>query len=258
MRKNPTILITNDDGIHAPGLKILEKIAKELSDDIWVVAPEVEQSGAGHSVTINSPMRYRKLSTRRFAVSGTPTDCVLMASCEIVPEKIDLVLSGVNRSKNVGEDVTHSGTVAGALEGTLCGIRSIALSQSFDFTNPDAKIHWQTAETHAPGLIKKLLGQTWEPDTLFNINFPDCVSEKVKGIKCVPHGKRRVPKQLTKCTDPKGRPYFWLNWPQEEADPRRPDCDIEWLAKDYITVTPICLDMTNYNLVKKLKNTLEK
>ncbi|HEU5047670.1 MAG TPA: 5'/3'-nucleotidase SurE [Rickettsiales bacterium] len=258
MRKNPTILITNDDGIQAPGLKVLEKIAAQLSDDIWVVAPEVEQSGAGHSLTINSPMRYRKVSARRFAVSGTPTDCVLMATCEIIPEKVDLVLSGVNRSKNIGEDVTHSGTVAGALEGTLCGIRSIALSQSMDFMSPDAKVHWKTAEEHGPKLIRKLLTQEWEPDTLFNVNFPDCASEKVKGIKCVAHGKRHVPKQLTKNIDPKGRPYFWLNWPEEGADPRRPDCDIEWLRQDYITVTPICLDMTNYNLLKRLKNTLEK
>lgn len=258
MKKNPAILITNDDGINAPGLKSLEKIAASISDNVWVVAPEVEQSGAGHSLTINEPMRYHKLSTRRFSVTGTPTDCVLMAVREIIPEKIDLVLSGVNRGKNVGEDVTHSGTVAGALEGTLCNIPSISFSQSVDFTKPNPKVHWLTVETHGPEVISRLLSVKWEPDTLFNVNFPDCISAGVKGIKLVAHGKRDVSKQITKCIDPKGRPYYWLNWPEEGSDPRRPDCDIEWLASGYITITPICLDLTNYSLLKRLKDKIEK
>lgn len=258
MKRNPKILVTNDDGIHAHGLKILEKIAYAISDDVWIVAPEVEQSGAGHSLTINSPIRYRKVSRQRFAVTGTPTDCVVMAACEIVPEEIDLVLSGVNRGKNVGEDITHSGTVAGALEGTLCDILSIALSQAVDFTNSNPVIHWQTALEFAPGIIKKLIAEKWERDTMFNINFPDRAVASVRGIKLVAHGKRDIPKQLTRYVDPKGRPYYWLNWPEEGADPRRPDSDIEWLAQGYITLSPICLDLTHYNLMKRLKGKIEK
>lgn len=258
MKKNPRILITNDDGINAQGIKILEKIARNISNDIWVVAPEIEQSGAGHSLTINSPMRYRKVSSKRFAVMGTPTDCVLLAVREIVTEKIDLVLSGINRGKNIGEDVTHSGTVAGAFEGTLCDIPSIAFSQNLDFGNPNPKVHWATAEKYASRIITGLLAEKWERDTLFNVNFPDCAPTQVKGIKVAAHGKRHIPKQITSDVDPKGRPFYWLNWPEEGADARRPDCDIKWLVEEYVTVTPICMDMTNYNVLKRIKSKIEK
>lgn len=258
MKKNPRILVTNDDGINADGLKVLEKIARAISDDVWIVAPEMEQSGAGHSLTINSPIRYRKISNERFAVYGTPTDCVLMGVREIMPQAPDLVLSGVNRGKNVGEDVTHSGTVAGALEGTLCDILSIAMSQSVDFTQNNPKIHWKTAEKYAPTIVKKIIAEKREYDTLYNINFPDRSPGNIEGIKVVAHGKRDVPKQLSRYVDPKNRPYFWLNWPEEGADPRRPDSDIEWLVRGYITVTPLCMNMTNYNLLTQLKGKLEK
>jgi 5'-nucleotidase len=258
MKKNLRILVTNDDGINAPGLKVLEKIAKRISKEVWVVAPEVEQSGAGHSLTINSPLRYREISEKKYAVSGTPTDCVLMAVRQIVKGKVDLVLSGVNRGKNVGEDVTHSGTVAGAMEGTLCDIPSIAFSLNVDFTHSNPKVHWLTAEKYAPRIVRKLLSYPWERDTFFNVNFPDCVPDAVKGIKMVRHGKRDVPKQLTQYIDPKGRPYYWLNWPEEGADPRRADSDIEWLVNKYITITPICLDMTNYTVLSRLKKAVEQ
>lgn len=258
MNKNLRILITNDDGINAKGLKILEKIARTLSKDVWVVAPEVEQSGAGHSLTINAPLRYRKVSPKRFAVAGTPTDCVLLAVRAIVPGKIDLVLSGINRGKNIGEDVTHSGTVAGAMEGTLCDIPSFAFSQNVDFDLAKPKVHWPVAEKYAPKIITSLLSKPWQRDTFFNINFPDCPAGAVKGIKVTAHGKRNIPKQLSKDTDPKGRPYYWLTWPVEGADPRRADCDIKWLLKGYVTVTPVCLDMTNYSVLKRIKSMVKK
>lgn len=253
----PRILVTNDDGIHAPGLKVLEKIARAISKDVWVVAPEVEQSGAGHSLSLQTPLRFHKLGSRRFAVGGTPTDCVLTAVRAIVPGKIDLVLSGINRGGNVAEDITHSGTVAAAMEGTLCDIPSIAFSQDFDFDGENPTVHWQTAETYAPQIIDKLLTGKWPGDTMFNVNFPDCVHAQVKGIKMVAHGKRDVPKQLTRAVDPKGRPYYWLNWADEGVDPRRPDADIKWLYDGYVTVTPICLDLTNYSVLQRLKKTME-
>jgi len=121
--KNKRILVVNDDGVGAPGIKILEKVAKSLSDDVWVVAPEQEQSGAGHSLTLTSPLRLRKISARKFAVQGTPTDCVMLAVNKVFNnEKPDLVLSGINRGANMGEDVTYSGTIAACMEGTLLGI----------------------------------------------------------------------------------------------------------------------------------------
>jgi 5'-nucleotidase len=253
------ILVTNDDGIDAPGLKVLEKIARTLSDDVWVVAPETEQSGAGHSLSLQVPLRYRKIDTGHFAVKGTPTDCVLMAVSVIVPSPIDLVLSGINRGQNIAEDITHSGTVAAAMEGTLCDIPSIALSQALDYgkRDPDIKVHWDTAQTHAPKLIRTLLAQEWEHDTMFNVNFPNCTPDKVKGTKLVAHGKHDLTKKLTQATDPNGRPYYWLSWTDDGFDPRRPDADIEWLFKDYVTVTPVCLNLTNNAVLKRLKKTIE-
>ena len=257
---NPCILITNDDGIHADGIKILEKIARTLSNDIWIVAPEVEQSGAGHSVTINAPLRARRISEREFAVNGTPTDCVLMAVRALLPKdkKIDLVLSGINRGQNVAEDITHSGTIAGAMEGTLCDIPSIAFSQKIDFGKEEPVMHWNTGLHYAPGIIKDLWEQGFARDTLYNVNFPECSSEEVKGVKVVAHGKRKIPKQLSQSVDPKGRHYYWLTWSEEGVDARRPDSDIKWLCENYITITPICLDLTHYTLLHAVKEKLEK
>src|SRR5215210_1451938 len=144
------ILCTNDDGIHAPGLAALERIARELSDDIWIVAPETDQSGVAHSLSLNDPLRLREISERHFAVKGTPTDCVIMGVRHVMREvKPDLVLSGVNRGQNVAEDVTYSGTIAGAMEGTILGVPAIALSQAYGPAGRMA-VRWQCAEHHGP------------------------------------------------------------------------------------------------------------
>src|SRR5918912_162675 len=148
------ILVTNDDRIHAPGLKVLETIARQLSDDVWVVAPEFDQSGVSHSLSLNDPLRLRSVAERRFAVKGTPTDCVIMAAKHLLKERRpDLVLSGVNRGRNTGEDVIYSGTVAGAVEGTILGIPSFALSQSY-MSRSSAPPHWATAIRNAPDIIR--------------------------------------------------------------------------------------------------------
>jgi len=167
------ILLTNDDGIEAEGLECLEKIARTLSDDVWVVAPQTEQSAKGRGITLTEPLRVNKLGDKRFAVTGTPTDCVILAVNDLMPEKPDLVLSGVNRGHNVGEDVSYSGTVAGALQGMAFGIRSIALSQSLERFHDDVVAHWETAEAFAPGIIAKLLEQKWEDGVVMNVNFPN-------------------------------------------------------------------------------------
>src|SRR5919206_2007232 len=150
------ILVTNDDGIHAPGLKVLETIARQLSDDVWVVAPEMDQSGVSHSLSLNDPLRLREISARHFAVKGTPTDCVIMGTRHVMQGKPDLVLSGVNRGQNVAEDVTYSGTVAGALEGAILGVPSIALSQAYGPGGRDA-VRWHCAEAHAARVIRTVL-----------------------------------------------------------------------------------------------------
>src|SRR6201999_2230573 len=166
------ILVTNDDGIHAPGLAVAESIARALSDDVWVVAPETEQSGASHSLTLTLPLRLRKISERRFAVSGTPTDCVMMAALHTLKEQPpELVLSGVNWGSNLADDVTYSGTIAGAMEGCALGIPSIALSQASDEESRE-KIDWSPAAVHGPNLIRALLDAGWPQGTPININFP--------------------------------------------------------------------------------------
>ncbi len=273
----PRILITNDDGIAAPGLAVLERIARKLSKDVWVVSPEQEQSGASHSLTLHSPVRVRKLAERRYAVNGTPTDCVLLGMQTIMKssipvegkgklkahagnpllltparegrgKKVDLVLSGVNRGSNVGDDITYSGTVAGAMEGTMLEVPSIALSQQGEYSD---HIHWATAERHAPGLIKKLMRAGWPKNTLININFPDRAPDKVKGVKICPQGKRLVRVALSERVDPKGRPYFWIGGEREDKSDRH-DVDIALLEKGYITVTPINMDMTDYRTMEKI------
>ena len=244
------ILITNDDGIVADGLKVLEAIARAISDDVWIVAPEQEQSGAGHSLTLHVPVRLRQIEEKRYAASGTPTDCVMLAVKQIAPnKKFDLILSGVNRGSNAADDVTYSGTVAGAMEGTLLDVPSIALSLLYD--DPE-KIHWQTAEQHAPELIKKLVATGWPKDTFINLNFPDCAPDAVKGTSVCPQGKRLVSVKLSERVDPKGRPYFWIGGAREDT-PDREGVDIDWLNKGYITVTPLRMDMTDYKTMEALR-----
>src|SRR5258708_22463878 len=164
------ILLTNDDGIDSPGLHALRQIAAELSDDVWMVAPETNQSGASHSLTLHEPLRLRQVDERAFAVRGTPTDCVIMGVRHILRDKPpDLVLSGINSGANMAEDVTYSGTIAGAFEGTILGIRSIALSQSYGVEGV-LTAKWQTAITHGPKLIRKLLALEAAPFSVMNLN----------------------------------------------------------------------------------------
>jgi 5'-nucleotidase len=249
---NSRILITNDDGIYAPGLQVLERIARVLSEDIWICAPEQEQSGASHSLSLHLPVRLRKLDDQRFAVSGTPTDCVLLALREAVPVKeqpVKLLLSGVNRGSNAADDVTYSGTVAAAMEGTILNVPSIALSQLFE---DGGDLHWDTAEQHAPDLIKKLAAVGWPRNTLININFPDCPADKVKGIRICPQGKRKVSVGHAERVDLKGRPYYWIGGDRDNAADK-PGVDVELLYQGYITVTPLDMDMTDYSSIEHLK-----
>lgn len=245
------ILVSNDDGIGAPGLEVLERIARKLSDDVWTVAPEQEQSGAAHSLSLYEPVRLRKLSDRRFAVSGTPTDCVLMALQEVIPnkKKVDLVLSGINAGSNAGDDVTYSGTVAAAMEGTVLGVPSIALSQ---LTDDKAAVKWHNAEKYAPEIIKKLVKCGWPENVLMNVNFPDVPLSKVKGISICPQGKRRVGVSITGRVDPKKRPYYWLGGERDNTA-NKPGVDIDLLYKGHVTITPLCMDMTDYKMMETLR-----
>ena len=236
------ILVTNDDGIHAQGLKVLEAIARELSDDVWVVAPEMEQSAASHSLTINRPLRLRKLDERRFTVDGTPTDCVLLAVNHVMRDaRPTLVLSGVNQGSNIGEDVTYSGTVAAAMEATILGVPAIAFSQYY---GPDHPVRWSTAEHWAPEIIRRLVAVGWDRNVLMNVNFPDVPADKVTGIEVVRQGKRKIGDELAERLDPRGEPYIWIG-AQRAEDRSTKGTDIEAVVRGAVSVTPLRVDLTD-------------
>ena len=240
------ILVTNDDGIHAEGLDVCEKIARTLSDDVWVIAPEHDQSGVAHSLTLNDPLRLRQVDERRFAVRGTPTDCVIMGARHVLNGKNpDLVLSGVNRGRNVGEDVIYSGTVAGAMEGAMLGIPSIALSQAYGGAVGRPTIEWGAAEAHATPVIRKILAAGIAPGGLVNVNFPPCGADEVKGIAFTRQGRRNAElMRVEERRDGRGFPYYWLMF-QRGAFDKEEGTDLAALAQGKISVTPLLLDLTD-------------
>jgi len=240
------ILVTNDDGIHAEGLDVCEDIAKTLSDDVWVVAPEHDQSGVAHSLSLNDPLRLRQVADNRFAVRGTPTDCVIMGARHVLDGKqIDLILSGVNRGRNVGEDVIYSGTVAGAMEGTILDIPSIALSQSYNSRSGQPPF-WETSQRFAPDIIRKVLAQGVRRDVLVNINFPNCRPEEVKGVTVAPLGRRRQERlHIDKRHDGRGNPYYWVAYSRQNAFQVDRGSDMEALDNNRIAITPLKIDITD-------------
>ncbi|MCZ6605761.1 MAG: 5'/3'-nucleotidase SurE [Alphaproteobacteria bacterium] len=248
------ILLTNDDGIDAPGLKAMARIAATLSKDIWVCAPEVQQSGAGHSLTLSDPVRLNRHSKRRFSTNGTPTDCVLLALHRIMKDQPpDLVLSGVNMGGNMGEDITYSGTVAAAMEATLLRVPAIALS--LQLRDGARHVHWATAEIHAPDIITKLCRAGWPRGTLININFPGVASEEIAGIEVTAQGQRFIGDNLHERTDPRGRTYFWIGRLQNLSKPKK-GTDLAAIEADRISVTPIHLDFTHHRAIKPLREAL--
>ncbi|WP_062116326.1 5'/3'-nucleotidase SurE [Aureimonas sp. AU40] len=247
------VLLTNDDGIHAEGLSVLEHIARQLSDDVWVVAPETDQSGLSHSLTLSSPLRLRQESERRFALRGTPTDCVIMAVKHLLPEAPDLVLSGVNAGQNVSDDVSYSGTVAGAIEGMMLGVRSIALSQAF---RPDSEREavWETARHHGADVVERLLKVDAPAGTLFNVNFPAVKAGAVQGIEVTRQGKLDYSLGIEERVDGRGFPYFWLKFGRQ-AGPELDGSDIGALRANRISVTPLHLDLTHHALREQMRET---
>ena len=240
------ILLTNDDGIHAPGLKLLERIAKKFSDDVVVVAPETDQSGVAHSLSLNNPLRLREITPRHFAVQGTPTDCVIMALRKIMlAQKPDLILSGVNRGQNVAEDVTYSGTIAAAMEGTLLGVKSIALSQSYGGLESRDKPHWDSSEAYAPRIIEKILATGIPEGTLINVNFPACEASQVAGVAITCQGRRDAElMRIEERRDGRAIPYYWLMFQRAGFTPGA-GTDLEALAAGKVSVTPLRLDLTD-------------
>ena len=245
------ILLTNDDGINAPGLASLEKIARVFTKDVWVVAPETDQSGLAHSLTLSHPLRLRKIEEQKFALNGTPTDCVIMGVRHVMKEAPDLILSGVNSGQNIADDVTYSGTVAGAIEGSLLGIRSIALSQAYNFADGIRFVKWDTCETIAPDIIRKLLAVDFPEKTLVNVNFPNCDVQEVKGVEITGQGAFTHGLSMEKRHDGRGFPYYWIKFGREVPD-QREGSDIMALRENRVSVTPLKLDLTDHEFSQSL------
>ena len=252
------ILVTNDDGIHAPGLEACARIAAALSDDVWVVAPEFDQSGVAHSLSLSDPLRLRQIEPQRFAVKGTPTDCVIMAVRHLLVDRPpDLVLSGVNRGQNIAEDVSYSGTVAGAIEGTILGIPSIALSQAFGLKtreNPS----YGTAEAHAPKVIRTLLKEGIPAGIVMNVNFPDRPVDEVTGIAVTAQGKRdQKLMRIDERRDGRGNLYYWIAFERRVFD-TVPGSDLRALDEGRISVTPLRIDQTDEPWMTRLARVFEE
>ncbi|MGB7373834.1 5'/3'-nucleotidase SurE [Pontixanthobacter sp.] len=238
------ILLTNDDGIFAPGLEVLEDIAAQFSDDVWICAPHEEQSGAGHSLSLNAPVRLHKHGPRRFSVTGTPTDAVTLALRKVMDSPPDVILSGVNRGANLGDDITYSGTVSAAIEGALAGIRSIALSQVYDrganHEQFDAARQWG-ARAVAP-----LLDTPLPSRTLVNVNFPPITGAAVAGIRAVRQGFHDYSRgSVVEGKDPRGLPYYWFGLHAIEHTLDH-GTDLEAIDEGFVSVTPLQLDLTHH------------
>lgn len=247
------ILLTNDDGIHAPGLSVLEEIARELTDDIWIVAPEVEQSGQSRSITLTQPVRTRPVKDKVWAVAGTPTDCVLLAFLDLMDEKPDLVLSGVNRGQNIAEDTSMSGTIAAAMLGMQLGVPSIALSQAQNFRDRGS-LPWETAKAWGAKTIRPIIEKGWPYDVVMNVNFPDREPGDVTGIEYTRQGFRDENIVTTdKREDLRGNDYFWIGYRGKLSEPEE-GTDLRAIYDGRVSVTPLHVDLTHNRFLETMRS----
>ena len=241
------ILITNDDGVYSEGLRLLARALAPLGE-VTVVAPDREQSATGHSLTLGRPLRMQKIEENWYAVDGTPTDCVNLAVLWLLREaKPDLIVSGINFGLNLGDDVTYSGTVSAAFEGTLLSIPSIAVS----LASLEEPFHYETAAAWAVRLARQVLSRRLPPKTLLNVNVPSLPEADIKGLRLTRLGHRVYRETISEKIDPRGKPYFWVggyaDWAPEEAT------DIQAIRAGYVSVTPLNLDMTDYKLLIEME-----
>ena len=252
------ILVTNDDGIHAEGLRAAEAIARDLAGEdgeVWVVAPHDEQSGASRSLSLSMPIRLHAIAARRFAVRGTPADCVIMAVRHLMNEPPDLILSGVNRGQNLADDITYSGTIAAAMEGAQLGIPAFALSQCYGIERKEAP--FEVATHHGAAVIRAVMEACRSTGVLFNINFPDCAPEQVAGISLCRQGKRDINELIVEeRIDLRRRPYYWLGFRRGVERPPE-DTDLYAITHRLIAVTPLQMNLTHEQVLKTLRRALD-
>ena len=246
------ILLTNDDGIHAPGLAVLEDIARELSSDIWIVAPEVEQSGQSRSITLTQPLRVRPVREQVFAVSGTPSDCVLLALQDIMDARPDIVLSGVNRGQNIAEDTSFSGTVAAAMFAMQLGIPAMALSQAQNFRERGS-LPWETARAWGAKVIGPLIDVGWPDDVVINVNFPDREPGEVAGVQMTRQGFRdETIIHHDKRQDLRGNDYYWIGYRGKLSKPDA-GTDLKAIYEGFVSVSPLHVDLTHDDFLAEMR-----
>lgn len=243
------ILVTNDDGVYSPGLKALLDPLSEFTQ-VYVVAPDRERSASSHSLTIHNPLRVQQLDERIFSITGTPTDCVAVGASKLLPCKPALVVSGINQGPNLGDDVTYSGTVSAAMEGTILNIPSFAISLD---SRRGEELHFNTASKFAADAARFILKYSLPYDTLLNINIPNRPIDDVAGLRITRHGKRVYEGSIRETSSPWGELYYWIGggtpyWEHGE------DTDINAIHEGYVSVTPLHLDLTNYEAINMLKN----
>ncbi len=242
------ILISNDDGIHSEGLHALEAALRTVGD-IYTVAPDREQSAVSHALTLHRPLRIEEIAPRRFAVDGTPTDCVNLAVKGFLPVRPDLVVSGINKGANLGDDITYSGTVSAAIEGSLLGIPAIAVS----VVSWHKPFHFAPAAEFAAVLAGEVLAQGMPKDTLLNVNVPNLPRHELKGYRVTRQGKRHYSETLEVRIDPRGRKYYWIGGDDLGFDPQA-GTDCVAVSEGYISVSPLHVDMTNYRALHELRD----
>ena len=241
------ILLTNDDGIHAPGLQLLFQQSRELGR-ITIIAPEHDSSAASHSLTMNRPLRVRELAENIYAINGTPTDCITIGIGKILPQKPDLVISGINPGPNLGDDVSYSGTVSAAIESTMLGIPAIAVSLAAE-SDP---LYYETAVDFSVRLAKLILAKGLPPDTLLNVNIPNTASDRIEGIAFTRRGRRLYEDAIKETFDPWGRRHYWIGGGTPSFDAGE-DTDSAAISVNKISITPMHLDPTNYEALKLLQ-----
>lgn len=244
----PLIIITNDDGVHSPGLLALFQALKKIGD-AYIIAPDRERSAASHSLTLHRPLKAEKLRKNVFSVNGTPSDCVALGVNKILPRKPDLIASGINMGANLGDDVTYSGTVSAAIEGTILGVPSFAISLA-----GWRPFFFETAVPFAVEVAQYILDKSLPYDTLLNVNVPNVKKDQIKGMKLTKQGKRVYDNAIQDILSPWGERYYWIGggnpyWEHGE------DMDIQAVLDNYVSITPIHLDLTNYNALEYLKKT---
>lgn len=244
------ILVSNDDGISAPGLSTLAEELMAIAD-VTVVAPDRNHSGASNSLTLNAPLRARKLDEKQYSVEGTPTDCVHLALSGVLIDPVDIVVSGINQGANLGDDILYSGTVAAAMEGRNLGLPALAVS----LANREDPRHYETAAIITRRLIEKLCQTGLPSKTILNINVPDLPLEAIRGMQVTRLGIRHIAEPVIRAEDPRGRAMYWIGLPGAESD-GGPGTDFHAVKEGYVSITPLHLDMTHYKLMDNLTNWL--